>query len=152
MWFKAMASIHAAILFAIIASPATYGLTQGLFGGLFKVASNGTPTVAGLLLHALVFGLVTYAIMWLKRPSSGCGCGSCYRRQGWARAYDMENDEEMHEDMEDDVYEDDMEDDSEDDMEDMIMYEDDMDNDEEYSYEGAHLGWPNKVNDEYASV
>lgn len=128
MYHKAMASVHAAILFAIVASPATYGLTQSLFGGLFKVASGGAPTIAGLLLHAVVYGLLAYAIMWLHRPASGCGCGAClWKKQSWAKAYDLEDD--MSEDMEsdtsedmEDMYEDDM---YEDDMEDDV-YEDDM--------------------------
>lgn len=117
--YKAMASIHAAILFAIVASPATYGLTQRLFGGLFKVASNGTPTVAGLLLHALVYGLLAYAIMWLHRPASGCGCGACQWREPWFKTYDMEDDMEH---MPEDVYEDDMYEDE--------QYEDDYESDD----------------------
>lgn len=120
--YKAMASLHAAILFAIVASPATYGLTQKLFGGLFKVATGGAPTVAGLLLHALVFGLLTYAIMWLHRPASGCGCGACQWREPWFKKYDLEDEQN---DMEsEDVYEDDMESAMPEDV-----YEDDMEDD-----------------------
>ena len=127
--YKATASLQAAILFAIVASPATYSLTQGLLGGLFKVTSNGVPTVAGLLLHAVVFGLLAYLIMCIAKPSNGCECGACLwrgrGRNSWARAYDLEDEDmedDMSEDMEDDMSED-MEDDMSEDMEDE-MYED----------------------------
>ena len=36
---KVMASIHAGLLFLVVANPATYRLVQMIFGGLFKVAN-----------------------------------------------------------------------------------------------------------------
>ena len=68
---KVMASLHAALLFLIVANPATYRLVQMIFGGLFKVANSATgcPSAAGLLLHAVVFGLLSYGLMKLKRPA-----------------------------------------------------------------------------------
>jgi hypothetical protein len=129
--YKAMASVHAAILFAIVASPATYSLTQSLLGGLFKVTSNGTPTVAGLLLHALVYGLLAYAVMWIHRPA-GCACGGCQWRDRWSRKYDLEDEDMEDEDDEDEDDEDeddedeDMEYDMEYDMEDDMYEDDDM--------------------------
>lgn len=126
--YKATASVQAAILFAIVASPATYSLTQGLFGGLFKVVSNGTPTVAGLLLHALVYGLLAYVVMCIYSPANGCACGAClWRKKSWHKAYDLE-DEDMEDDMEDDMSEDDDMDDmsEDDDMEDDMSEDDDM--------------------------
>ena len=68
---KVMASLQAALLFLIVANPATYRLVQMIFGGLFKVANatTGCPSAAGLLLHAVVFGLLSYGLMMLKRPA-----------------------------------------------------------------------------------
>ena len=68
---KVMASIQAALLFLIVANPATYRLVQMIFGRLFKVANatTGCPSAAGLLLHAVVFGLLSYGLMMLKRPA-----------------------------------------------------------------------------------
>ena len=68
---KVMASIQAALLFLIVANPATYRLVQMIFGGLFKVANSttGCPSAMGLLLHAVVFGLLSYVLMMLKRPA-----------------------------------------------------------------------------------
>jgi len=68
---KVMASLQAALLFLIVANPATYRLVQMIFGGLFKVANatTGCPSAVGLLLHAVVFGLLSYGLMMLKRPA-----------------------------------------------------------------------------------
>ena len=67
---KVMASLQAALLFLIVANPATYRLVQAIFGGLFKVANTtGCPSATGLLLHAVVFGLLSYGLMMLKRPA-----------------------------------------------------------------------------------
>jgi hypothetical protein len=60
---RTVASIKAGLLFLIIGSPLMYKLTQDLLGGLFKISSKGCPTTAGLLLHALVLGLITYFLM-----------------------------------------------------------------------------------------
>ena len=68
---KVMASIQAALLFLIVANPATYRLVQMIFGRLFKVANatTGCPSAAGLFMHAMVFGLLSYGLMMLKRPA-----------------------------------------------------------------------------------
>ena len=60
---KTMASIKAAILFLIIGSSTMYRLTERLLGSLFTVSIRGCPTTAGLLLHAVVIGLLTYCLM-----------------------------------------------------------------------------------------
>ena len=68
---KVMASVQAGLLFLVVANPATYRLVQMIFGGLFKVANatTGCPSAMGLILHALVFGLLSYGLMMLKRPA-----------------------------------------------------------------------------------
>ena len=71
---KAQASVVAALLFFVVASPLTYRLVDSLVGGVvtavvpalapvFKVAQAGCPTNYGLVLHAVVFGAITYAMM-----------------------------------------------------------------------------------------
>ena len=71
---KAQASIVAAILFFVVSSPLTYRLVDSLVGSIvtaivpalapvFKVAQAGCPTTYGLVLHASVFGVVTYLLM-----------------------------------------------------------------------------------------
>lgn len=71
---KLMASIKAAILFAIVASPETYALMQKILGRFFTVASSsGLPTLKGLLLHALVFGGLSYLLMSIKTRCATCG-------------------------------------------------------------------------------
>jgi hypothetical protein len=64
-----MASIKAALLFLIIGSPFMYKLTQQLLGSLFTISSKGCPTTAGLLLHAVVLGLISYLLMGLCKEA-----------------------------------------------------------------------------------
>lgn len=52
-------TLTTAFLFLVVSHPLTYKLVQKLFGRFFTVASStGCPTMAGLLLHTLVFTLV----------------------------------------------------------------------------------------------
>lgn len=61
---KIKASLLAALLFIVVASPELFGLVQNLLGGLVRVASPaGVPTAAGLVLHALVYGGISYGMM-----------------------------------------------------------------------------------------
>lgn len=69
---KVRASVMSAVLFAIVASPQLFQIMQGLLGGLFRVATpSGTPTLAGLILHAIVYGVLVYGIMHLKKRRGG---------------------------------------------------------------------------------
>lgn len=71
---KMQAALTAALLFYVISSPFTYRIVDQIvgsvvgavvpqFGSMFKVAEAGCPTNYGLLLHAAVFGVVTYYMM-----------------------------------------------------------------------------------------
>jgi hypothetical protein len=53
------------LLFVIVGSPLVYGLTDKLFGlvKLDTVDVDGRPTSIGLILHAIVFGLATFAYL-----------------------------------------------------------------------------------------
>jgi hypothetical protein len=71
---KLQAALTAALLFYVISSPFTYRLVDQVVGGvvgsvvpqftsMMKVAEAGCPTNYGLMLHAAVFGLVSYYLM-----------------------------------------------------------------------------------------
>jgi hypothetical protein len=67
---RTSASLQAAFLFLIVGSPLVYNLTNKLLSGLFgKLSSNGCATCNGLVLHAVVFGLITYALMCMCSSS-----------------------------------------------------------------------------------
>lgn len=64
-------SAMAAALFFVIASPFTYGLVQSLLGGLVTIASaSGAPTLVGLLAHSLVYGLISFGLMHIKKKKA----------------------------------------------------------------------------------
>jgi|TARA_B100000886_G_C20354214_1_gene462268 hypothetical protein len=58
-------TLLAMIVFALVSAPMTYKLVQSLLGGVLgKVADgSGCPTTLGLVVHTLVFGLVTHVLM-----------------------------------------------------------------------------------------
>jgi hypothetical protein len=62
---KLSATIQSIIIFIIISLPFTYKLTNRLLGGIVgRLAdSSGCPTDMGLIIHAIVFGLIIYALM-----------------------------------------------------------------------------------------
>jgi len=61
-------SVQAALVFLIVSSPVMYNFVQTIFGKLFTVAVKGCPTIAGLVLHSVVFALVVYVIMLVQEP------------------------------------------------------------------------------------
>ena len=62
---KLLISAQAALVFFIIASPDTFRLMRKLLGKWVS-GPNGCPTTSGLLLHSLVFLLVTWGMMNIK--------------------------------------------------------------------------------------
>jgi hypothetical protein len=52
----------AAVLFYVVSNPATYKLVESLLGRFFKIAMNGSPTPAGLLVHTAVFAALFYLL------------------------------------------------------------------------------------------
>ena len=71
---KMQAALTAALLFYVISSPFTYRLVDQVIGGvvgsvvpqfgaMLKVAEAGCPTNYGLILHAAVYGIVSYYLM-----------------------------------------------------------------------------------------
>ena len=64
---KARYSLYSAILFLILASPPVYKLVEKLLGSVVRIAdSSGCATTAGLVVHAVVFGLIVYGMMHIK--------------------------------------------------------------------------------------
>tara|TARA_B100000401_G_C52791606_1_gene713688 strand:+ start:727 stop:972 length:246 start_codon:yes stop_codon:yes gene_type:complete len=54
------------VLFLIIVNPATYKITNGIFGKLIGQLANpssGCPTSKGIMVHAVVFTLLLRAMM-----------------------------------------------------------------------------------------
>ena len=71
---KTRASLTAAILFYLISAPFTYELVNNLVNvvvsaispahaSLFKISDGGRPTTVGLIVHSIVYGLITYSLM-----------------------------------------------------------------------------------------
>ena len=61
-----------AVLFAVIASPMTYGITRDIFGP-WVASPSGCASGGGVLLHAAVFAGVLYAMWKLSKKSRGEG-------------------------------------------------------------------------------
>jgi hypothetical protein len=61
---KVKFSLYSTLLFFVVANPATYTFMNSIVGG---VAAAGCPTAFGLVLHSVVFFLLSYAIMTLPR-------------------------------------------------------------------------------------
>ena len=57
-------SIWAGIIFLILNLPATYNLTNNIFGSLTPISNfDGCPTTSGLILHSLVFIVIIRLMM-----------------------------------------------------------------------------------------
>lgn len=64
MTSKIQIAAFSALLFYVIANPITYSIVDALLSNIgIKVAINGKPTGAGLVLHSIVFGAVSYLLM-----------------------------------------------------------------------------------------
>jgi hypothetical protein len=66
---RVSASIQAALLFLIIGSPLVYNLTNTIFGRVYITSYKGCATTYGLILHAIVYGLLGYLLMSLGSKS-----------------------------------------------------------------------------------
>jgi len=62
---KFQTSVIAALIFFIVANPQTYMLTRRLFSSRLS-SVNGNPTLSGLLLHTVVYGLIVWGTMQIK--------------------------------------------------------------------------------------
>ena len=63
-----MASLMSALLFFLIANPETFILVRRIFGD-WVASATGCPTVLGLVLHSVVFMLIVWGMMNIKREN-----------------------------------------------------------------------------------
>jgi hypothetical protein len=66
---KFMASIMSALLFFLIANPETFILVRRIFGN-WVASATGYPTMLGLVLHSVVFMLIVWGLMNIKRENA----------------------------------------------------------------------------------
>jgi hypothetical protein len=64
-----MASVMSALLFFLIANPDTFILVRRVFGN-WVASATGYPTTLGLILHSIVFMLIVWGIMNIKRENA----------------------------------------------------------------------------------
>ena len=82
---RLMNSILAGLVFFMIASPDTFRFMRSLLGKWVS-GPNGCPTTGGLFLHTLVFILITWGMMNIKKEGGcpktkkGCGCGGAKKK------------------------------------------------------------------------
>ena len=62
---KFVISLMSGLLFFIVANPDTFRLLRAILGS-WVAGPNGCPTTAGLILHTIVFVLVTWGMMNIK--------------------------------------------------------------------------------------
>lgn len=65
---KFMISVMSALVFFIVANPDTFRLMRSILGSWVS-GPTGCPTTAGLVLHTIVFMLITWGMMNIKRES-----------------------------------------------------------------------------------
>ena len=63
---KFMISLMSGLLFFVIANPETYRLMRVILGN-WVAGPTGCPSVMGLLLHTIVFVLITWGMMNIKK-------------------------------------------------------------------------------------
>jgi hypothetical protein len=72
---KFLIALISALVFFLIASPETYQLTRQVFG-TWVSGPTGCASMLGLVLHSVVFFLVTLGLMYTSRDASAAG-SSC---------------------------------------------------------------------------
>jgi hypothetical protein len=63
---KFLISLMSALVFFVIANPDTFRLTRSIFGSWIS-GPTGCPTIRGLGLHTVVFMLITWGMMNIKK-------------------------------------------------------------------------------------
>ena len=77
---KLITSIISGLTFFAIANPETFRLMRSVFGS--RIATpTGCPSTLGLLLHSVVFILVVWGMMNIRK-NTGCGCGGEKKKGG----------------------------------------------------------------------
>lgn len=68
---KLIISVFSAVLFALVNLSQTYNLTRKITGINTYDSVTGCPTGSGLLLHTVVFFILTFLSMWNSPVSNG---------------------------------------------------------------------------------
>lgn len=67
-------SLMSALLFFVIANPETFKIIKKVFGSWVS-SPTGCPSMSGLVLHSVVFLLVTWALMNINKVERADGTG-----------------------------------------------------------------------------
>ena len=65
-------SLMSALLFFVIANPETFKIIKNIFGSWVS-SPTGCPTMGGLVLHSVVFLLITWALMNINKVERADG-------------------------------------------------------------------------------
>ena len=68
---KLTISIISGLLFFIVANPSTFLLVKKVLGSRIS-SPTGCPTTLGLIVHAVVFTLIVWGMMNVRKSSGGC--------------------------------------------------------------------------------
>ena len=75
---KLIISIISGLTFFIVANPETFRIVRAILGSWISTPT-GCPSTLGLLVHTIVFILIVWGMMNIKKEGSGkkkgCGCG-----------------------------------------------------------------------------
>jgi len=71
---KFIISIISALTFFVVANPATFRFVRGILGSRIA-SSNGCSTTFGLIVHSIVFMLIVWGMMNIKKDTPSCSAG-----------------------------------------------------------------------------
>ena len=65
---KLMGTLISVIIFIIVSLPGTYKLTNSILGEITGplADASGCPTISGIVVHSIVFGIILFILMGLK--------------------------------------------------------------------------------------
>ena len=94
---KLITSIISGLTFFVIANPETFRLMRSILGSSIATPT-GCPSTRGLILHSLVFILIVWGMMNIKKSGGsscggkkgkGCGCGGKKEKKGEKKVKSM---------------------------------------------------------------
>tara|TARA_Y100000389_G_scaffold64099_1_gene60108 strand:+ start:1236 stop:1670 length:435 start_codon:yes stop_codon:yes gene_type:complete len=78
---KFLTSVISGLTFFIVANPETFRLVRRILGPSIATP-NGCPSNFGLVVHAIVFTLIVWGMMNVKKEGGKKGCGCKGKRKG----------------------------------------------------------------------
>jgi hypothetical protein len=100
---KLITSIISGLTFFVIANPETFRLMRSILGSSIATPT-GCPSTRGLILHSLVFILVVWGMMNIKKSGGsacggkkekGCGCGGKKGKKGEKKVKSMSDEKKV---------------------------------------------------------